>query len=154
MATGFVERYKGKVASPPGGVFVGGNNIYGVQSSTVAGNNSTLGYAGVVTITSTASAVYRLAQPIPGVTILFHSLPSSSFWLLTGSTVGVGAGGQNFTITGCPVTQGGSSITNTIKSTTAVPVSGFTFYLEGISTSQYAFAAGSTTSPLLFSTTT
>lgn len=163
MPTGFVERYKGKVAMPNAN-WVGGSNVYGVQGSTIVSggftpSGTTLSNAGVVLFGSSTLGVYHLAPPIPGVGIAFHALPQSSNWILTGSTVGVGAGFQNIIILGCSSTTSasgaaGSSITNTIKSTVSNPVSGQSFYLMGISSIAYLYEAGSTNGNLGFSTTT
>ena len=166
MATGFVQRFKGKINVASGGLWIGGvqvgaagadlNAVTGwgtvstVASSTVT---PTLANGGVTVITSTALAngIYTLANPVAGRQMLLVATTGSTAWMVKASTGVV-------TIQNCPVADGGSSLTNTIKSTQATFVGavGVTVRLVGLSSIAYSFEymTPSTLGALLFSTTT
>ena len=160
MTTGFVQRYKGKVDFPAGGIYIGGvqvgasgvdlNSITGWGTVDVIAANGTIPNGGLNTFTSTALAagIYNLAAPVPGHTVVISASTASTAWMIKTSTGVV-------TIQGTQgAGLGGSSLTNTIKSTTSLVAT--QIELIGLSTSAWLFNGvyPSTLSHLLFSTTT
>ena len=158
--SGFVQRFKGKVAFPAGGIYIGGVQIAGsgadlntlvgfgtVNTANNAAPIATIPNGGISEITSTAINVYPLANPSPGRRVIIAITTGSSAVMIKCSTGAV-------TIMNCPSVNGGSSITNTIKSTQSLV--GTEIELYGLSTSQYLFngVTPSTLSHLLFTTTT
>lgn len=159
MATGFVTRFKGKIAVPAGGIWVGGTQVnasgadfnvntgWGTVTSPVAG---AITNSGVTSITSTALAagIYNLANPVAGVQKVLDFSTASTAWMIKVSTGVV-------TIQGTQgAGLGGSSLTNTIKSTSTLVAT--QVELVGLSSVAYLFMGvyPSTLSHLLFSTTT
>jgi hypothetical protein len=158
MATGFVQRFKGKIALAQGGLYIGGTQYTGSGSdlNTVAGTGvidiagptgSTVGSGGVTILTSTAIAVYNLQPPVNGRSVIIDITTVSTAWMVKAAT--------GVTILDCLQAAGGSSLTNTIKSTSTLV--GGVITLIGVSTSSYVFQAQSpstATLSLLFSTAT
>lgn len=152
MATGFVQRYKGKIALPVGGLWIGGVQITGsgadfnsisgqgtVQALTTASAVTTITNTGVTTINaSSALLIYRLARPVPGAEKVIQLNPVSSGVFITVSTDG-------------SVLLNGSSINTTIKSTVAANIN-----LSGNSTSGWTITSVfiSTLATLTLSTST
>ena len=152
MATGFVQRWKGKVALPVGGLWIGGvqysgsgndlNTISGsgsLQALTTASAVTTITNTGVTTIAATSGIlVYRLARPVPGGDKVIQLTTVSSGIFITASTDG-------------SVLLNGSSINTTIKSTVAANIN-----LMGNSTSGWTINSVfiSTLATLTISTTT
>ncbi len=174
--SGFVKRFKGKVAFPVGGIWVGGVSIadsaadlntsvgWGtVQTSTgssVAVQLSTSRVGGLDVIAPTAStagggAIYRLPPPVPGVVKLidYSTINGSTILFLTVSTAGavtiagVGSTGSTASFAG----TGGSTLSNTIKSTQSCQIE-----MIGQTTAIWLFngIVPSTTGHLTFSTST
>lgn len=154
MATGFVQRFKGKIALAQGGLYIGGTqvNATGVDLNALVGQSvqqnilsttstgtGTITNTGPTTISSSSGInVYRLARPISGCEKLIQLTTVSSGVLITASTDG-------------SVTINGSSINTTIKSTVAAVID-----LVGTSTSNWAIAGLfiSTLATLTLSTST
>jgi hypothetical protein len=156
--SGFVQRFKGKVAFPAGGIYIGGVQIAGSGNdlntnvgwgtvNTIGANGATIPNGGVSVITSTAAAIYNLANPSPGRVVLLDITDQSSSVMVKVSTGVV-------TIQGTSTTNGGSTLTNTIKSTATLI--GTQIELVGLSSVAYLFNGmyPSTLGHLLFSTTT
>jgi hypothetical protein len=166
MATGFTDRFKGKIACPIGGVYVGGVqvNASGPDSNTSVGWGSvpvsTLS-TGTITMSTTraagmdvfnpasgASPIFQLPTPFAGANkvLEYSTINGSTQILFTCSTV------TGVTIQGTYSTAiGGSSLTRVMKSTISC-----TIELLGLSTTQWLFNSvyPSTTGHLTFSTTT
>lgn len=153
MATGFVQRYKGKIAVPVGGIYIGGTQLSGsaadfntisgsatLQALTSASTTSTITNTGPTTIaSSSALTIWRLAKPTsPGQDKVIQLTTVSSGVFITASTDG-------------SVLLNGSSINTTIKSTVAANID-----LFATSTSNWAIVGLfiSTLATLTISTTT
>jgi hypothetical protein len=169
MATGpsgFTDRYKGKIACPIGGVYVGGIqvNASGPDMNTGVGwgtaPTSTLSTATITMSSGRAagidifnpasggSPIFQLPSPFAGANKVldYSTLNGSTQILWTCSTV------TGVTIQGTYSTAiGGSSLTRVIKSTISCTVE-----LLGLSSLQWSFNSvyPSTTGHLTFSTTT
>jgi hypothetical protein len=174
MATGFVDRYKGKVAQPIGGMFVGGIQVLatGPDMNTCVGTGTVFtstGSASTIAFTPTVVSsgfglkqlnptstqpIFRLPPPaFPGgwTTIVYSTINGSTGLILTFSTdgsvtlVGVGSTGSTASFAG----SGGSTLSNTLKSTQSHQIE-----LQSISSAKWLFAGvvPSTVSPLVFST--
>jgi hypothetical protein len=157
MTTGFIDRYKGKIATPIGGMYVGGVqvNASGPDSNTAVGwgtvstysSTQTLPNGGVVQILSTAIAVYNLSSPSPGRVVVIAAMPGSTAWMVKVST------GAVVILGGSTVTHSASTLANTIKSTSNLVAT--QVELIGLSTSVYLYNGVSPSSQaILFSTTT
>lgn len=158
MATGFVNRWKGKQAFDRGALWAAGSQFNGSGAdldvntgwATVSTYSSTqpLPNGGVSQILSTAIAVYTLGAPVKGRTVIIAASTGSTAWMVKGST----AAGVTFQST--PSVNGGSTLSYVIKSTSSLVAT--QVELIGLSTSAYLFAgvAPSTLSHLLFSTAT
>ena len=175
MATGFVQRYKGKVALAAGGLSIAGTqvNASGADlnvntgwataplstSSTAAPTQlSTARTSGVEQLWPTAltgGSIYRLPPPTVGAVKLlnYSTINGSTILWVTTSTAGavvlqgVGSTGSTASFAG----SGGSTISNTIKSTQSCQIE-----LVGVSTSAWLFTGvvPSTSGHLTFSTST
>lgn len=175
MATGFVDRFKGKIATPVGGLFIGGTQV----TTTGADANTSAGTGTVFTSTGSASTataynpttisagfglkqlfpgstqpIFRLPKPTQGggfVTINYSTINGSTGLILTlstdGSVVlqGVGSTGSTASFAG----TGGSTLTNTIKSTQSHQIE-----LQSVSTTAWLFCSvvPSSVGALTFST--
>lgn len=172
--SGFVKRFKGKVAFPVGGIWVGGVSI----ADSAADLNTSLGWGTVAVSTistaavqlsaaraggldviapgaNTGGAIYRLPPPVPGVVKLidYSTINGSTILFLTVSTAGavtiagVGSTGSTASFAG----TGGSTLSNTIKSTQSCQIE-----MIGQSTAIWLFngVVPSTTGHLTFSTST
>jgi hypothetical protein len=179
MATGFVDRYKGKTAQPIGGMFIGGVqvNTTGPDCNTSVGwgtaplsTSSTTNSPNAIQLSTTRTggvdllwpganggggSIYRMPPPFAGANkvISYSTINGSTVLFLTLSTAGsvtlqgVGSTGSTASFAG----TGGSTLTNTIKSTVSCLIT-----LVGISTAAWLFESvvPSTTGHLTFSTTT
>lgn len=155
MATGFVQRWKGKIALPVGGLWIGGvqlsgsgadfntNTGWGVAST--YSSTQTLPNGGVSQITSTVIAVYTIGPPVVGRTAVVTASTGSTAWMVKTAPA---------VVLGSPSVNGGTTLTNTIKSTSSLVAT--SVELIGLSTNAWLFmgAAPSTLSHLLFSTAT
>lgn len=173
--SGFVDRYKGKVAAAVGGFYIGGTqvNTTGADANTAvgtgavytsSGSNSTATAYTPVTISAgfglkqltpgSTQPLFRLPKPAQGggfVTINYSTLNGSTGLILTLSTdgsvtlQGVGSTGSTASFAG----TGGSTLTNTIKSTQSHQIE-----LQSISSAAWLFCGvvPSTVAPLTFST--
>lgn len=175
MATGFVQRFKGKIALAQGGMSIGGSQV-SVAATDLNANN---GAGTVFTSTGAASTatayipttistgfglkrlqpgstqpLFRLPAPSQGggfVTIAYSTVNGSTGLILTLSTdgsvtlQGVGSTGSTASFAG----SGGSTLTNTIKSTQSHLIE-----LQSLSTVAWQFlgVTPSTVGPLTFST--
>jgi hypothetical protein len=114
MASGFVQRFKGKVNFAPSGLWIGGSPLFGAgsaQNLTLASATVSIGAItnyGLTTINATSAvAIARLARPAyPGQAKTLQLTAISSAVFITASTDG-------------SVTLNGSSINTTFKSTVA-----------------------------------
>lgn len=161
MATGFVQRYKGKIDFAAGGLWIAGVQIgaagadlnvnTGWGTVDVIAANGTIPNSGLNLITSTAlaSGIYNLAAPVPGHTVVISASTASTAWMIKTSTGVVTIQG-----TQGAGSLGGSSLTNTIKSTSSLVAT--QIEMIGLSTSAWLFNGvyPSTLAHLLFSTTT
>lgn len=174
MATGFVQRYKGKIALASGGMSIAGTQVNAsgadfnvntgwgtvpvTTTSTTALQLSSGRTAGAEVLAPTANvggAIFRLPVPYAGAIklIYYSTLNGSTIFLLTASTAGavtfagVGSTGSTASFAG----TGGSTLSNTLKSTQSCQIE-----LMGISTTQWLFTGvvPSTTGHLTFSTST
>lgn len=174
MATGFVDRYKGKTAQPVGGMYVGGIQVManGPDMNTAVGTGTVYTSTGsssatpyTATIISSGFGMKRLqptsTQPLfrlpppafPGgwTTIVYSTINGSTGLILTFSTdgsvvlEGVGSSGSTASFAG----SGGSTLSNCLKSTQSHQIE-----LQAISSAKWLFAGvvPSTVSPLVFST--
>lgn len=170
MASGFVQRWKGKVNAAQ--LWLAGTQITasGADINTLAGGatvTTSTSAAAPVTLTRnagldilapvalTGGSIYRLPAPAAGVTktLQYSTINGSTIVFITLSTAGaitlsgVGSTGSTAAFGG----SGGSTLTNTIKSTQSC-----TIELMGISTSQWLFSGilPSTVGALTFSTST
>ncbi len=167
--SGFVQRFKGRVAFPAGGIWIGGSQL----TASSADLNTAAGFGTAQTSTSTSIAltaggiknlspaalsggtIYPLADPVLGrELILNYSTVNGStvVWVKLSTTnlpffAGIGSTGSTASFFG----SGGSSISNVLKST-----QGVTVRMVGISTSQWLVlgVSPSTVGALVFSTTT
>lgn len=172
MATGFVDRYKGKIAVPVGGTYIGGIqvNTSGPDANTAVGWGtfpaSTISTAAVQLGSSRAagpekfapasggSPIFRLPTPFAGANkMLYYSTENGSTQILiTTSTAGaVTLAGVGSTGSTAVIGTGGSTLSNTMKSTISCQI-----VLLGVSSVQWLFesVAPSTTGHLAFSTST
>src|ERR1035437_5935257 len=102
MATGFVNRFKGKVNFAPGGLWLGGAPLFGagsLQNLTLAGSSISIGAInnfGLTTINATSMlAVARIAKPAyAGQAKTIQLTAVSSGVILTTSTDGRGEAQQ------------------------------------------------------------
>lgn len=174
MATGFVDRLKGKATAAVGSTWIAGVqvNTTGADANTSVGMGapylSTGSSAAVAYTPVTISAGFGLKQLFPGstqplfrlpkptlgggfVTINYSTINGSTGLILTLSTdgsvtlQGVGSTGSTASFAG----SGGSTLTNCIKSTQSHQIE-----LQSISTTQWLFCGvvPSTVAPLSFST--
>lgn len=175
--SGFVQRFKGKVAFPAGGIFIGdvqmtpsgtdlnvnagwgtvqtstGTSPTAIQLST--GRAAGLDIIAPVASTAAGGTVYRMPPPFAGAVkvLQYSTLNGSSICFITLSTAGT------VTVTGIGTTastasfagSGGSSLSNTIKSTQGCQIE-----LIGVSSVAWLFTGviPSTSGPLTFSTST
>ena len=170
--SGFVQRFKGKVDFPSGGIWIGGASV-GAAASDL---NVNTGWGTVFTSTSstapvaatrsggldilaptplTGGSIYRLPTPAAGVTkiIEISTINGSTIVFLTASTAGtilftgVGSSGSTALFGGA----GGSTLSNTVKSTQGCQIE-----LIGVSTVAWLFngVTPSTVGALTFSTST
>lgn len=171
--TGFVQRFKGKVAFALGGIWIAGtkvsvaaadlNSVSGsgtatTSTSSTAAPVSLTGAAGVANLAPvalTGGSIYRLPTPVVGgeKVINYSTINGSTVVFISASTDGtivfgnVGSTGS----TAAPGGSGGSTLSNTIKSTQSCTIS-----LVGLSTTTWLFkcVAASTSAPLTWSTST
>jgi hypothetical protein len=158
MATGFNQRWKGKVAVPASGIWIAGvqvtpsaadlnvNTGWGT-ASTISANGSTIPNTGVTFINSTALGIYNLANPVQGLSKVIQIQPGSTGVMIKVSTGVV-------TIQGGSTTLGASTLTNVISSTVSLVATLMELY--GASSVAWVFAGvyPSTLSHLKFSTST
>lgn len=130
MASGFVQRWKGKASFDPNAFRIGGQSMYGSgaqQAITLAGSSigiSTISGTYVTITASSMMAVARLAKPLfAGDYTAIQLTTISSGILITTSTDG-------------SVTINGSSINTTIKSTLSGVI-----VMEATSTSNWAITS-------------
>jgi hypothetical protein len=156
--SGFVQRFKGKVAFPTGGIWIGGTQVttsgadlntqknWGTVTTSTA-NTGTVQAGGVTAIAPTSDGIWNLPTPVAGETsVITYSTYNGALLLFLKASTGV------VTITGLYSTAiAGSSLTNTIKSTVSCQIE-----LIGLSSVQYLFNGvyPSTDGHLTFSTTT
>ena len=180
MATGFVQRYKGKIAAAQVRVPVGGLMIADVAVNAAGADlNGLIGWSSAPTSTSSTAApvqlsttrvngidtlapvaltggsIYRLPAPTVGAEkiIVYSTINGSTVIFLSASTAGavvyagVGSTGSTASFFG----SGGSTISNTLKSTQSCQITMF-----GLSTTQWLITAvaPSTVGALTFSTST
>jgi len=127
MASGFVQRWKGKASFDPSAFRIGGVAMYGsaaVQSTNVYGSTFNITGTYVTISASSAMAYGRIAKPAyAGDYTLIQLTTVSSGIFLTASTDG-------------SVTINGSSINTTLKSTLAGVI-----VLEATSTANWALSS-------------
>lgn len=156
MATGFVQRFKGKVAFPLGGIYIAGTqvNASGADFSAITGqatvstksSTETLNNGGVNQILSTAAALFRIADPVKGRYVAVQAMVGTTGWRIAMSSLGAILGGSTL--------AGGSTSSWIFGSTVSFP--GTVLEMVGLSTSQYLFLgySPSTLSHILFSSAT
>ena len=178
--SGFTDRYKGRVAVAESWTPVGGTYIGGVQVNTSGADaNTSVGWGTVPLSTSSTAgpvqlaagraggvdliwpvansggSIYRLPTPFAGANkvINYSTINGSTVFFLTVSTagavtiLGIGSTGSTASFAG----TGGSTLSNTIKSTCSCTIS-----MVGLSTIAWLFESvvPSTTGHLTFSTST
>jgi hypothetical protein len=159
--SGFVQRFKGKVAFPVGGIWIGDFQVTGTAAdlnvnlgwgtvTQIGANGSTIPNSGVSQVTSTAVAVYNLANPVAGVSKVIDITAASTAVLIKASTA------AGVTIQGGSSLNGGSTLSFVIKSTGATALVATQIELVGLSSLQYLFMGvyPSTLGHLTFSTST
>ena len=172
MATGFIDRYKGKFTQGVGTQWIAGVqvNTTGADCNTSVGTGTVYTSTGSTTafgpttisagfglkrlLPGSSSPIFRVPAPAQGggwLTIEYSTINGSTGLILTFSTdgsvvlEGVGSTGSTASFAG----SGGSTISNTIKSTQSHQIE-----LQSISSVKWLFAGvvPSTVSPLVFST--
>lgn len=173
--SGFVQRYKGRIAVPVGGLSVGGTQINAsgpdmnvltgwgtapTSTSSTAGpvqlsTTRTNGVDILAPVANTGGSIYRLPPPFVGATklIVYSTINGSTILFVSASTAGavtysgIGSTGSTASFAG----SGGSTLSNTFKSTQSCQVE-----LIGISTAAWLVTGviPSTSGHLVWSTST